>query len=242
MFERPTDGELFCYNYFMDYSKSKNITVLYVEDDDVARENGVEYLQNYFDTIYEANNAITALDYYEKYNPNIIITDIQMPKLNGLDFVKKIRQKDEQTQIIVITAYSDTHYLLKAVELKLVKYLIKPLKEKEFNQALQRCVESIAEKTSNIVNLSENSYFDSYNNTLIVNNEVVKLRTKEIELFLLLLKYKNRYVTYLEIENKLWQESVMTKDALKTLIKNLKSKLPKNSISNLTGTGYKLEL
>ena len=77
---------------------SQCIKVLYVEDDDVARENGVEYLENYFHNIYEAPDAITALTLYEKHNPDIIITDIQMPKLNGLEFVKKIRQKDKETQ------------------------------------------------------------------------------------------------------------------------------------------------
>ena len=221
---------------------NKNIKVLYVEDDDIARENGIEYLENYFHNIYEAPDAITALKLYETHNPDIIITDIQMPKLNGLDFVKQIRQKDKKTQVIVITAYSDKEYLLKAIELKLVKYLIKPVKEKEFDDALSLCIQSINEEFTNIVELSSNTFFDTFNNTLVSNNELIQLRTKEIELFTLLLKNKNRYVNYIEIENFVWEDSVMTKDALKTLVKNLKAKLPKDLISNLTGTGYKLEL
>ena len=106
---------------------NKNIKILYVEDDEIARENGVEYLQNFFEQIYEASDAIKALQLYEKYQPDIIITDIQMPKLNGLEFVKKIRQKDKKTQIIIITAFCDRDYLLKAIELQLVKYLVKPV-------------------------------------------------------------------------------------------------------------------
>ncbi len=221
---------------------NSSLKILYVEDDNIARENGVEYLENYFNTIYEAADAITALKLYTQYKPDIIITDIQMPKLNGIEFVKKIRQKDKKTQVIIISAYSDTKYLLEAIELKLVKYLIKPVKERDFDDALKLCVQSINEESSNIVDLSSNSYFDIYNNTLVVNKEIVKLRTKEIELFILLLKNKNRYVSYNEIENLVWQDSAMTKDALKTLIKNLKFKLPKDLISNLTGTGYKLAL
>lgn len=226
----------------MENSLNKNIKVLYVEDDDIARENGVEYLENYFDNICEAPDAITALKLYEEYKPDIIITDIQMPTLNGLEFVKRIRQKDKKTQVIIISAFSDTEYLLKAVELQLVKYLIKPVTEKDFDEALNLCIESINDKRSNIVELSNNACFDTFNQTLVMNNKVVKLRTKEIDLFTLLLKNKNRFVTYNEIENFVWQDSVMTKDALKTLIKNLKAKLPQNLISNLTGTGYKLEL
>ncbi len=220
----------------------KNIKILYVEDDEIARENGVEYLQNFFETIYEASDAIVALQLYEKYKPNIIITDIQMPKLNGLEFVKKIRQKDKKTQIIIITAFCDKNYLLKAIELQLVKYLIKPVKEKEFEEALFLCVNSLQEDNSNIVKLENEIYFDTFNKNLVIKDEIVKLRAKEILFLELLIKNKNRYVTYEEIENYVWSESFMTKDALKTLVKNLKTKIPKDLILNLTNSGYKINV
>ena len=220
----------------------KNIKILYVEDDEIARENGVEYLQNFFETIYEASDAIVALQLYEKYKPNIIITDIQMPKLNGLEFVKKIRQKDKKTQIIIITAFCDKDYLLKAIELQLVKYLIKPVKEKEFEEVLFLCVNSLQEDNSNIVKLENEIYFDTFNKNLVIKDEIVKLRAKEILFLELLIKNKNRYVTYEEIENYVWSESFMTKDALKTLVKNLKTKIPKDLILNLTNSGYKINV
>ncbi len=220
----------------------KNIKILYVEDDEIARENGVEYLQNFFETIYEASDAIVALQLYEKYKPDIIITDIQMPKLNGLEFVKKIRQKDKKTQIIIITAFCDKDYLLKAIELQLVKYLIKPVKEKEFEEALFLCVNSLQENDSNIVKLENEIYFDTFNKNLVIKDEIVKLRAKEILFLELLIKNKNRYVTYEEIENYVWSDSVMTKDALKTLVKNLKTKIPKDLILNLTNSGYKINV
>ena len=221
---------------------NKNIKILYVEDDEVARENGIEYLQNFFEQIYEASDAIKALQLYEKYQPDIIITDIQMPKLNGLEFVKKIRQKDKKTQIIIITAFCDRDYLLKAIELQLVKYLVKPVKEKEFEEALFLCVNSLQEDNSNIIKLDDNSYFDTFNKNLVIKNEIIKLRTKEILFLELLIKNKNRYVSYEEIENYVWSDSVMTKDALKTLVKNLKTKIPKDLIMNLTNSGYKIDV
>ena len=221
---------------------NKNIKILYVEDDEIARENGVEYLQNFFEQIYEASDAIKALQLYEKYRPDIIITDIQMPKLNGLEFVKKIRQKDKKTQIIIITAFCDRDYLLKAIELQLVKYLVKPVKEKEFEEALFLCVNSLQEDNSNIIKLDDKSYFDTFNKNLVIKNEIIKLRTKEILFLELLIKNKNRYVSYEEIENYVWSDSVMTKDALKTLVKNLKTKIPKDLIMNLTNSGYKIDV
>lgn len=221
---------------------NKNIKILYVEDDEIARENGVEYLENFFETIYEASDAIIALQLYEKYKPDIIITDIQMPKLNGLEFVKRIRQKDKKTQIIVITAFCDREYLLKAIELQLVKYLVKPVREKEFEEALFLCIDSLKEDNSNIVKLDESTYFDLFNKNLVINDEVIKLRAKEILFLELLIKNKNRYVTYEEIENFVWFDSVMSKDALKTLVKNIKTKIPKDKILNLTNSGYKIDI
>lgn len=221
---------------------NKNIRVLYVEDDEIARENGVEYLQNFFEQIYEASDAIIALQLYEKYQPDIIITDIQMPKLNGLEFIKRIRQKDKKTQIIIITAFCDKDYLLKAIELGLVKYLVKPVSEKEFEEALFLCVNSLQNNESNIIKLDENSYFDIFNKNLLINEKIIKLRTKEILFLELLIKNKNRYVSYEEIENYVWSDSVMTKDALKTLVKNIKIKISKDLILNLTNSGYKIDV
>lgn len=223
-------------------NECKNIKILYVEDDDITRENGVEYLENYFDYIYEANNAISALKLYEKHQPHIIITDIQMPKLDGLEFINRIRQKDKKVQVIIISAFCDKDYLFKAIELGLVKYLLKPIKEIEFEQALFTCVQSIKEDTSNIVKLNDNIYFDTFNNVLIEDKKIVHLRTKEISFLSLLLKNRNRYVTYEEIENFVWDDTVMTKDALKTLVKNIKVKIPKELILNLSGTGYKIDI
>ena len=221
---------------------NKNIKILYVEDDEIARENGIEYLQNFFEQIYEASDAIKALQLYEKYQPDIIITDIQMPKLNGLEFVKRIRQKDKKTQVIIITAFSDKDYLLKAIELGLVKYLVKPVREKEFEEALFLCINALEKDETNIIQLDEITFFDTFNKNLISSNEMVKLRAKELNFLELLIKNKNRYVSYEEIENYVWNDSVMTKDALKTLVKNIKTKIPKDLILNLTNSGYKIAI
>lgn len=220
----------------------KNIKILYIEDDDITRENAIEYLENFFDEVYEASNAIEALGIYEKTNPHIIISDIQMPKLNGLEFVEKIRQKDKKVQIIITSAFSNKEYLLKAIELQLVKYLIKPINENELEKALDSCVHSIKSDSSNIIKLTDELFFDTFNSTLVQNGDIVKLRAKEIDFLTLLLKNKNRYVKYEEIESYVWKDSVMSKDALKTLVKNIKTKIPKELILNLSGSGYKIEL
>ncbi|RXK12677.1 DNA-binding response regulator [Halarcobacter mediterraneus] len=221
---------------------TKNIKILYVEDDDIARENGIEYLENYFDKVYEAKDALSALKIYNQENPHIIISDIQMPKLNGLEFIRKIRQKDKQTQIIILSAFSTKEYLFEAIELQLVKYLTKPICENELKKALEICINTLKNNESNIIHLDNHTIFDTFNQVLLKDKEIIKLRKKELDLLSLLIKNKNRFITYEEIENFIWQDSAMTKDALKTLIKNLKTKIPKDLILNISKLGYKIEL
>lgn len=226
----------------MEKDINRDIRVLVVEDDEIARENAVEYLQDYFENIYEAADAMEALKLYEIYKPEIIITDIQMPKLDGLEFIKRVRQKDKKVQVIVLTAFCDKDYLLKAIELQLVKYLIKPINEKEFDLAIKTSLKSLEDDESNIVKLKDGLVFDMFNLVLFKDEEIIRLRTKEIDLLKLLIKNKNRYVTYEEIENYIWQDQAMTKDALKTLVKNIKIKMAKELILNLSGIGYKIAI
>ena len=223
-------------------TKNDKVKILYVEDDDITRENAIEYLENYFVNIYEAKDGLDALKKFEQINPDIIITDIQMPKIDGLAFVKNIRAKNKEVQIIVITAYNHKEYLLKAIELQLVKYLMKPIKENEFKDALEVCIDNLKNSKTNIIKLNEVAIFDKYNHSLVVNNELIKLRIKEIDLLTLLLNNKDRYVTYEEIENYVWKDFPMTKDALKTLVKYLKQKISKDIISNHNGVGYKINV
>ena len=223
-------------------NKNQKIKILYVEDDDITRENGIEYLENYFENIYESKNGLDALKKFEEISPHIIITDIQMPKIDGLEFVKKVREKNKEVQIIILTAYSHKEYLLKAIELQLIKYLMKPIKEYELKEALDLCINNLETSKTNIIKLNDHTIFDKYNHTLFVNNTLIKLRAKEIDLLTLLLDNKNRYVTYEEIENYVWKDFPMTKDALKTLVKYLKQKISKDIILNLTGVGYKINV
>ncbi len=223
-------------------TKNDKVKILYVEDDDITRENAIEYLENYFVNIYEAKDGLDALKKFEQINPDIIITDIQMPKVDGLEFVKNVRQKNKEVQVIVITAFSHKEYLLKAIELQLVKYLMKPIKENELKDALELCVNNLKNSSTNIIKLNEHSIFDKYNHTLLINDKLIKLRIKETDLLTLLLNNKDRYVTYEEIENYVWKDFPMTKDALKTLIKYLKQKISKDIISNQNGVGYKINV
>ncbi len=222
--------------------KYQNIKILFVEDDEVARENAVEYLSENFDEVLQAQDGLEAWQLYSQHHPQIIITDIMMPKINGLELIERIRKTDKETQIIITSAFSTKEYLLRAIELQLVKFLIKPITQEQLDTALKLCCETLTSVKSNVITILPECDFDIYNKTLKCQDNFFQLRTKESLLLELLLKNTARYVTYEEIENAVWQQSSMSKDALKTLIRDLKNKLPHGILKNLSGTGYKLDV
>ena len=169
----------------------KNTKILYIEDEELIRKNAIEYLNFYCNNVYGAIDGVDGYTKYTEIKPDIIICDILMPRLNGLELIKKIRAIDEEVQIIVATARIDTEFLLKAVELRLIKYLIKPITEEKLLPALTEAIEYINKTGTNIITLNENTHFDTLNKTLITDSIVIKLTKKEL-LFLELCakKYK----------------------------------------------------
>lgn len=105
----------------------KNLNVLYVEDEENIREPFSFLLKKYFKNVYIAKNGQEGLELYKKYNPDIVITDIRMPVMDGIEMSKKIKELNPDSLIIVITAFSDTDYLTKAIDIGIDAYLTKPL-------------------------------------------------------------------------------------------------------------------
>jgi len=219
----------------------KNVTILYVEDDDKTREQVSEILKLYSDDVITASNGLEAMEIYNSFNIQLIITDIEMPKLNGIDFIKKVRDKDTQTPIIVTTAYATTGYLLPCANLNIQGYMVKPLLYKTFQETLENVLKYI--KMDHYIQLGNNLYFDRDANLIIKNGEKIKLTKEERLLLELLLANKNSVTTYTQIENEIWEQDGknMTNAALRTVVKKLRQKCgDKELIQNISKIGYKI--
>ncbi len=214
------------------------LTLLYVEDDEIIRQNAIEYLCDYFKEVYQAKDGLEALEVYRAKKPDIIITDIEMPRLDGLTMAKKIRREDKTTPIVITTAFTDTEYLIQAVELQLIKYIVKPITSKKLNEALALLTEYL--HINSIVSIDKEKQYDNLNKCLMIDKELVTLTHKELQLFDLLAKNHHRVVTYEEIENTVWYDDYMSKDALRALIRTLRKKLQGDYIENVSGFGYRL--
>ena len=221
-------------------SKLSNFTLLYVEDEEGIRNNINDILKHLFKEIYIAKNAKEAYSLYQKNKPDLIITDIRMPKETGIELIKRIRKRDSKVRVIITSAYTDLEYMLEATELHLVKYIIKPITEVKLNDALRAFIKSY--DMARIYNLSEGWLFDESKSLIQSTDEEFKLTKKENQ-FLKLLIQKNRIITYEEMENIIWNEdSVMTPNAMRLFIKNFRKKLPEDVLKNVQGTGYRLVL
>ena len=222
--------------------KLKSLRLLYTEDEEGIRKPIANSLSYYLKEVLEARDGEEALDIYYEQRPDIILTDLRMPRKDGLYMVKEIRKTDKKTPILLITAHTDKEYLLSAIELKIEKYLIKPIALDELLGALRLCVGEIESGRSLFLEY-KNCKFD-FNNKRIVysNGSEVELTHKESDFLELLLRKKGMIVSYEEIELNVWKEEFMSIAALRTLIKSLRKKLPNSFIKNHSQTGYSFEI
>ena len=104
-----------------------NLRVLLVEDDlDTLRQMEI-MLRRRCGKVYTANNGKLGIKAYESVDPDVIITDLKMPLMGGIEMSRKIRETDRETPIIITTAFDDKEVILKAVDVGINKYIVKPI-------------------------------------------------------------------------------------------------------------------
>ncbi|MCK4974423.1 MAG: response regulator, partial [Sulfurimonas sp.] len=182
----------------MQIDKIRDISILIAEDELELLESIKEYLEIFFNRVYTASCGNEAYDIYLHKRPNIILTDINMPNLDGLSLISKIREEDNETKIIVMSAHSDQEKLLRAIKLHLETYLIKPIKNDDLKKVLVDTV-CLIRDTEKRIYVSDAVYWDKDTDTLIQNNKEIVLRNKENLLLKLLFSKPNHSFSAEEI-------------------------------------------
>jgi len=134
-------------------NNSKNLSLLYIEDDKNAREITLIILKEFISNI---TIAVDGEDGYNKFcneNFDLIITDINMPKLNGLELIEKIREKNQEIPILVLSAHNDNNFFIQSIKLGVDGYLIKPIDLEQLQQALLKVVTKIKYKKESDENI-----------------------------------------------------------------------------------------
>ncbi len=121
-------------------------TILYVEDEKEQLEGLAEFLRKDAKEIYLAENGQVGLEMFEKHQPDIVIADIQMPLMNGLQMSEKIKKISPQTPIIITTAFHDDFIYLKSIDIGVDKFVLKPINNGVLLHSLLQCAENLAQK------------------------------------------------------------------------------------------------
>ncbi len=127
-------------------SPSTHKTFLYVEDDPVTREIMGKIIRMKMPDVHllVAENGKVGLEMYKKHMPAIVITDVAMPVMDGIRMATEIKAVDPRAIIIVISAYSNTEYLLDSIELGVCHYILKPIDFSKFFATIDKCLAGIA--------------------------------------------------------------------------------------------------
>ena len=222
----------------------QNHSILYVEDEPKIQANITEYLESYFGTVYVASDGKEAVALYEEYHPDALLLDINLPFISGLEVAKHIRQKDQTVKIVMLTAHTEKEKLLTATELKLTKYLIKPIAPKIFKETMELLANELRLNPSRFVNLTSNCIWNKKQKVLRIDDKPLEFSEKEQHLLELLMKHKGTTVSYEDIMIAVWDDAfdkVISLDSVKNQVSHLRKKLPDGCIDTIYGKGYKLK-
>lgn len=221
----------------------KQHSILYVEDEPEIQANIQEYLESYFQTVYLASEGRSALELYKQYHPDILLLDINIPYIDGLSLAKQIRKSNKKVKIVMLTGHTETEKLLKATELKLTKYLIKPLSPRKFKETLELLAKELIENPSEFIHLNHTTQWHKLEKKLYREDKAIVLLEKEQRLLELFITKKSKIVSYADIMLAVWEDSFdreISLDSVKNQVSHLRKKLPKNIISTVYGQGYLL--
>ena len=232
------------------------ISVLFVEDDmGIAKEMGL-LLKEIFYKVDVAIDGKEALKTYIQYNQenrasyDLVITDIQMPNMNGIELIENIYKENPKQQVIVLSAHNETEYLMELVNIGISHFILKPIEYDSFLEVIFKTSKFIyeskyqkSEKKSISIKLSDDLSWNKELKQILLNGNSFKVTKKEFLLLELLLKIPEKTYTNEEIMKCLWKDDFdKSPDItnLKNLISRLRKKLPSLNIENIYGFGYRL--
>jgi len=146
------------------------VSLLYVEDEEQPQELVAKFLRSIYPqiTIHLAHDGQEGLKLFKEFSPDIVVTDIRMPIMNGIEMSKKIKELNKDVYIIVISASDEVRHILEAIDIGINNYVLKPIDLEKFYAAFEQCVEKIKlreqlrEKEEYIRQIAEDSLQGAY--------------------------------------------------------------------------------
>jgi len=217
-------------------------TILLADDEEEIREDLALFLEYSGYQILQARNGKEAYQLYKENVFDLIITDIEMPKLNGLELVESIRQEDQEVPILIISGYSDKDKLLRAIKLNLVDYIIKPF-TRDIMLSTVKNIFIVQEQNDEVLTIKGHR-FKFLSNKLIFNEQEYHLTVKQYKTLKLLLKNSNMVLSPVDIYYHLnpMYNSEYSNASVRNIVKRLRTILPEGVIESIYAEGYRFNV
>lgn len=217
--------------------------ILVVEDEKDLNKIITKYLKKSNYSVDSAYNGEEALDYINVGEYDVIILDIMMPKMNGYDFIKRIRRDKNNVAVLMLTAKDSLEDKVKGLDLGADDYLVKPF---EFDELLARIRAMLRrnyrESATNILVIGDVE-LDTVKKSVTKNGSIIELTAKEYEVLEYLLRNKNHILSREQIREHVWDfDYEGESNIIDVLIKNIRQKIDDNKeesiIQTKRGAGY----
>jgi DNA-binding response OmpR family regulator len=222
----------------VDLTLLKHVNALYLEDDKDIQVEYVKLFSTFFKNLYIADNPIDGLDLFKKKEVRLVITDIKMPHMSGIEFAKKIREIDKNVPIFVMSAFPEQADIIEAVKLNFVDFMIKPVSYAELKNTLRSAVDRLLEKNMIQVAINDDVTYDPLSKCIHSKDGTFTLTNKEALLLEYFIANKGRVISRTYIEDAVYDGETMSDSALKNLLLKLRKKLPGNYIQTVKNSGY----
>lgn len=230
---------------------SKIVTrVMLAEDEEVARDILKFYLNTIFEEVVVVKDGLEGIQTYKAYqktnkNFDLILTDIKMPNLNGIEMLEHIYELNKNQKFIIVSAYQDEEKLLKSIELKVIGYFTKPLNIDNVMHMLQKAKKEVLKDKqayNKNIKLNETFTYALQKQILYENNSVVKLSKKETLLLDKLIRNRGETLDTQSLKIAIWEDKEKSDSTFRALMKRLKDKVStQDFIISRKSLGYMIE-
>jgi len=214
----------------------KSLRVLFVEDEENIARLLKGAIGDSFHSFTIAKDGKEGVEKFIKISPDIVITDINMPHMSGLEMAEELKKINPKIPVIILSAFSEREKLFGAIDVGVIKYFLKPYDPDEILEYISSISDELGSK---MVELCDGFSFNKTTHALYKESRFVALSKNENKFLTLLVENENNILDDETIKVSIWDESV-SDERLRTFVRRLRGKTSKTLIINVKGLGYKL--
>lgn len=214
----------------------KSLRVLLVEDEENIARLLKGAIGDSFHSFSLAKDGKDGIEKFLQISPDIVITDINMPRMSGLEMAKELKSINPNIPVIILSAFSEREKLFNAIDVGVAKYFLKPYDPDEILEYISSIADELGSK---IVELCDGFSFNKTSHALYRDSRFVALSKNENKFITLLVENENKILDDETIKIAIWGEDV-SDERLRTFLRRLRAKTSKTLIINVKGLGYKL--